>query len=227
MAEDHPIHPKLLGGLAGVGAGGGLGAAIVGILSRIHQYAGLDATTKQYIAGLLIAGFAAIGQVLLAYVARWEPKAAAEAGTVIHVLDPDLTQVQIEQAVNRAWTKTQAEASKVMQSWTQPTPPEAVPSKLWVAPRTDAPSSPTVQVTANPGPTPSPTPTPAAIPQTSVAIQDTPAHPTPEPETSESDTEPAPEPTQATEPASTETTETADPLDESSIPDSIPIPDED
>lgn len=122
----NPVHPKVLGGLAGTTAGSGLGFIVYGILERVHAFAALDATTKLYIAGVIVAGLSAAGQFGVSYLSKWEPAAAADAGTVLHVLDPDETTTAITAAVDKKWAEMQAAASQFLTDKTLPAKPDPV-----------------------------------------------------------------------------------------------------
>lgn len=122
----NPVHPKAIGGLAGTTAGGGLGFIVYGILERVHVFAALDATTKLYIAGVIVTGLSAAGQFVVAYLSKWEPTAAAEAGSVIHVLDPTETKTAVADAVNEKWMQMQAAASQFLSDKTLPGQPDPV-----------------------------------------------------------------------------------------------------
>jgi hypothetical protein len=165
----NPVHPKVIGGLAGTVAGSGLGSAIYGVLERVPSFAHLDATTKLYIAGIIVAVLSGAGQFIVAYLSRWEPKVAATAGSVIHVLDPNETQAQVAAAVHEEWVKMQAEAGKVLAYH----PLQIDIPDVAVTEPTPTPAS-TVTVTAGPAPIPQPA-DPEPMPATVVPPEPAPA----------------------------------------------------
>lgn len=78
----NPVHPKVLGGFAGVLGGGGIGALISDLLSHSSYYQHLTATNQQALVGLIVVGLAAVGQFIVGYLSKWEPAVGKVAAAI-------------------------------------------------------------------------------------------------------------------------------------------------
>jgi hypothetical protein len=105
----NPVHPKVLGGLAGGVGGGSIGSLLLALLEQSHYYQHLTVASQQALAGLLTVGLALVGSFVTGYLSKWEPAVSKEAGSVIHVLDPDETQAAAESWLDAKWAALKAE----------------------------------------------------------------------------------------------------------------------